>query len=212
MYLRCKVLSLIRFCQIGAEKILNQLTKSLYGAVTSGAVCLLALPIFASPAEPRDGAALIGQQICDYALSYHHGGKSPGAAMEFVVSIHLDFDETDPDYQSKVLQWWNAHSDQVICVEETAGYESPQHVLKRIFEMGAWDSFFREYLSQPGLESFDLNSIEMVDGRPETLLDYLDMIIAKEGIDEAYRIQVLALRNYRHTIGARTATELNADS
>ena len=60
------------------------------------------------------------------------------------------------------------------------------HLLKRVVEMNVIDSFFFDYfLRDPNMK---INAVEVVDGKKQTLLDFLDLIVSNQKLHDLYSI------------------------
>lgn len=152
---------------------------------------------------------ILANQLCDTMLLFKGMGKQPSIAFERGVLKFLDIDKKEnPNYRSEISKFWNQYNEYMICTNERVGYETPQHLLKRVVEMNTIDSFYFSYFLED--ENINVNAIEWKDGQPETVVDYLDSIIADPNSEYIYDLTaVKQLRSFLVSrIGAKKAVEV----
>ena len=153
---------------------------------------------------------VLANQLCDTMLLYKNMGKrSPHVAFERGVLYFLNINPKEtPNYRAEISKFWNQYSEHMICTNESVGFESPQHLLKRVVDMGSVTSFYFEYFLQD--ENINVNAIEWKDGQPETVVDYLDSILADPNSEYIYDLEtVKQLRSFLVSrIGAKKAVEV----
>ncbi|MEE2670129.1 MAG: hypothetical protein VYA54_00360 [Bdellovibrionota bacterium] len=152
---------------------------------------------------------VLGNQICDTMMLYKNFGKPTYVAFEKMVLKFLQIDpEENSNYRQEVSSFWNQYNKHMICTTPHKGYETPQHLLKRVVDMNDMTSFYFDYF----LEDKDIavNAVEWRDGHPETVVDYLDTIIEDPRSEELYDLAtVRQLRGFLvNTYGGKKATEL----
>jgi hypothetical protein len=111
-----------------------------------------------------------------------------GRDVEAIFLRYLKISEQTPNYQKHIVQFYNRYQNQFIC-KATIHY-GKKHLFKQIVDsMRGMTPLLLEYFFQEDREHvFDVNAYEMVNGKPETFLDYLYDI--KNGVNEfrAYSI------------------------
>lgn len=141
--------------------------------------------------------ATLANQLCDTILLYKNmGRRSVHVAFERGVLYFLNINPKEtPNYRAEISNFWNQYNEYMICTNESVGFESPQHLLKRVVDMGSVTSFYYEYFLQD--ESVNLNAIEWVEDEPETLIDYLDKSLADPQSKGIYDLEtVRQLRSF----------------
>ncbi|MEH6537831.1 MAG: hypothetical protein V7719_15625, partial [Psychroserpens sp.] len=138
-----------------------------------------------------------------------------GSNMEKMILNFIGVSKEDPNYKEKLTKFWNENSEKFICYEgpedET---RNPQHFMKRIVDLGMYNTVLYDFLlSDEDEYSIDVNAIEIYKGKEETLLDYLDSIIANP--EKAKEYNMPEIKDLRGVIiedyGAKTASELKKD-
>lgn len=153
---------------------------------------------------------LLADQICDAMIAYDMTGIGPvHEAFEMMILDHLNIDKNaTPNYRINIREFWNQHHEQMICQSEAPGYESPQHILKRVVDMGGTVNFYFGYFLAD--RQVNVNAIEMRNGQPETVVDYLDTILQDPqsqyvyDVDEVRRLRSILIE----LMGARRASEI----
>ena len=132
----------------------------------------------------------VANQICDVMMTFSTLGRAPQEGMEIVVSQYLGIDRDEPDFRDHLTEFWNRHQDEMICTTEHIGYDSPQHLLKRVVEMNRVTTFYFDYFLQD--RNIEVNAIEYTADGPETLIDFLDKIIDETpNADRLYNVDQL---------------------
>ena len=108
------------------------------------------------------------------------------------------WDRQTPNYQRKLSEFFNANSDKFIC-EHTDDYSyDRQHLFKRIVRMTMYKTLFLEgfFLRDENLYPIDVNFVgeNARNGEPETLLDFLDDILADPDSPGYNRAEIYGLR------------------
>lgn len=91
-------------------------------------------------------------------------------------------------YSSKealISDFFNQNNPKLMCGRETRGsWREREHILKRSISANMYH--FLEKVGSSREYSMDFNYYEIIDGEKETLLDYLDKILADEDLMEGY--------------------------
>ncbi len=152
---------------------------------------------------------VLANQICDTMMLYKNFGKPTYVAFEKMVLKFLQIDpEENSNYRQEVSSFWNQYNKHMICTTPHNGYETPQHLLKRVVDMNVTSSFYFEYFLQD--ESIAVNAIEWRGDQPETVVDYLDTILADPSSKELYDLETVKhLRTLLvNVIGGKRAKEI----
>jgi len=105
-------------------------------------------------------------------------------------SIIIAFSGLDPqseDINEKIAKVWNRYSDQMICPTINGVYPT-QHIYKRAIELKVEKGALVDYfLKDAGNFPINMNAVEnKPDGTQETVLDYLDRILANPNVQNKY--------------------------
>ncbi len=159
---------------------------------------------------------MLANKIClslDLTFGYDDGGEK----IEDIFLYHLGITRDTPNYKQQVLELWNMYANCFVCELESfkkPHLRYPTHFLKRVVDFGMMTEIFDEFLLEDSEEfPIDVNAVELVDGKGETLLDYLNKIIADPSKHIDYRLNVIKeLREYLiEDYGAKTAAELDKE-
>jgi hypothetical protein len=148
---------------------------------------LVVIPATASAQDnDKPDIPTLGNQICDAMMVYDTSGLKPAhEAFELVILDYLGIDKAErPDYREAIRKFWNTHHEQMVCTSIVRGYTSPQHLLKRVVEMRSSSSFYFDYFLQD--RRLNVNAVELRGGRKETLVDYLENILARPDAEDIY--------------------------
>ena len=122
---------------------------------------------------------------------------------------------TNKNYKQKFTELYNKYSDKFICTDKpTEKSRNPEHFLKRVVCLSMYESIFYDFLlSDPEEYPIDVNTVEIVNGKPETLIDYIDNIITNPEISKNYDVgQIKDLKSWLvEEYGAKKANELNLE-
>ena len=150
------------------------------------------------------------QDLCLSVLSARNAtGEDIPTLIKNEFAKHLSINVADPDYQTKITQFWNANQNDFICsgkIQER--YRESEHLLKRMINLNEDSNFFYRFLLKD--KQVDVNAIEYVDGEPETIIDFLDKIIPDPNKDRYYsKKELIKLRkNLIKHFGAKKAVYL----
>ena len=157
--------------------------------------------------------ATFANQLCDTMMLYKNFRKPTYFAFEKMVLKYLKMEtkqgaEKTVGISNEVAAFWQQYHPYFTCTTAHNGYTTPQHVLKRLVDMNDITGFYFDYFLQD--ESINLNAVEWVKGEPETLLDYLDKILADPHSKGLYDLEtVKQLRGFViKTYNGKRACEL----
>ncbi|SDS51188.1 hypothetical protein [Winogradskyella sediminis] len=136
-----------------------------------------------------------------------------GDGMEGLILNFLSITKEDPNYKEKLTKWWNENNHRFICHEEgtTEDTRNPQHFLKRIVDLGMHKTVLYNFLlSDPENYAIDVNTIEIYNGKEETILDYIDNALSEPSASSKYNVkEIKSLRGWLVMgYNAKTAEEL----
>ena len=170
---------------------------------------LLSIPFSLSADDSsKDEIQRIANDICSkMSLSQNTGALSADEVFRSVISNYLNQNSGELVEESKITEFWNKNISLMVCTEKTVRHKSPQHILKRVVELDAISKFYLNYFLR--YRTRDLNHIEYVDEKPETLLDYLDKILAMPNAYELDNfVEVRSLRKLLQYTNAKHARDL----
>ncbi|OAD39924.1 hypothetical protein [Polaribacter atrinae] len=154
------------------------------------------------------------KKLCLSGLAFRTSdSRQAGQDIEELILNFLGLTKEDPNYKEKLTKFWNENNHKFICHEEgtTKFTRTPQHFLKRIVDLGMHKSVLGDFLlSNPYKYPINVNTVEIYNGKEETLLDYLDAIISNPDNKEKYNIpEIKSLRRLLLMgYNAKTASEL----
>ena len=139
--------------------------KALAAGAAALALAWQPAPVRAHEADAASIPAL-AEQICNAMILYDSTGAGPvHEAFELIVLNHLGIDKgANPNYRLDMRDFWNAHHQEMICVSEAPDYVSPQHILKRVVEMGGTSNFYFGYFLAD--REVDVNAVEQTPDGP----------------------------------------------
>ena len=109
---------------------------------------------------------------------------------EKAILRHIGKAANDPNKEKHISKFFNDNNSKLICGDDTDEYiRENEHILKRSLALGEWD--FLGHAANSSKYELDWNFYEMVDGKKETILDYLDMIIGDEELASEYDVDEL---------------------
>ncbi|TDY13834.1 hypothetical protein A8975_0430 [Meridianimaribacter flavus] len=159
---------------------------------------------------------MLGNKIC-LSIDINFGYDDAGEKIENIFLAHLGITRKTPNYKQQILELWNTYSNCFVCKSKSVTKPElpyPTHFLKRVVDFNMEPQVFDQFLLEDPEEfPIDVNAVELVDDKSETLIDYLDKIIADPSRHKDYRLTVIKeLRTYLiEDYGAKTAAELEKE-
>lgn len=103
---------------------------------------------------------------------------------------YLGFPESTPNKEKIISKFFNENNSKLICNDDSDSYIRPnEHILKR--SLGRAEHDFLKYIANSSKYEIDWNFYEIVDGKKETMLDYIEKIINDPELAEDYNIPEL---------------------
>lgn len=126
---------------------------------------------------PQGHNRKFADELCVRVLSARNAtGEDIPTLIKNEFAKHLGINVTDPDYQTKVTQFWNANQNDFICSGKlSTQYRESEHLLKRMINLNEDSNFFYNFLLDD--MNVRVNAVENVDGKPETVIDFIDKIL-----------------------------------
>ena len=92
---------------------------------------------------------------------------------------YLEFKGSDKEFDTFFHNFLNTYKNQIICPEYkvTTRVYPPQHLFKRILAVGMNETF-EEYFFNLKEDAIDYNAYEIVNGKKETIMDWVENWIA----------------------------------
>ena len=147
---------------------------------------LLIIPFLGFAQEKDDTLA---DRVCGSGY-VRWAGPEPVTDFENSILSHLGVAVDSPDREKHISKFFNENNAKLICGEDTDEFIRPnEHILKRSIALSEYD--FLLHAANSSKYTLDWNFYEMVDGKKETILDYLDMIINDEELALEYNIPEL---------------------
>ena len=159
-----------------------------------------------------DGLKLLAARIClQLQASRTTGHSNTGTRIENYILSHLEISRKTEGFRSLVSGFWNENAQHLICDDKAQGYRSPILFMKRVVEMEMQKTVLYGFLlSDEEDYAVTVNHAEIYDGKPETILDFLDGILRDKArhvdydIDEIQELRQVLFEGY----GAKNARDL----
>jgi hypothetical protein len=153
-------------------------------------------------------------------------GKDIVKTMEDKMLTHLGLSRATPKYQDKLIAFYNANDNDFICrgrIDSTT--RTSEHIMKRALALSIHNKVFDGFFFNTDDIDVDFNAVEWVTkgedmhkvthtkwgtGEPETIVDYLDKILADPKESRKYVVtDIMRLRkDIVKYYGGKTAKEL----
>jgi len=153
--------------------------------------------------------------ICAEATSLSRGDSisKAGEIIEAMFIKMFGIDKNDPNYKQLVAAVYNKYAACLICRDKpNFRTRNPEQFLKRVVSLGMYESILYDFFLYDEDEyPIDVNTIEILpNGEKETLLDYINKILADPEVDKKYDVkEILDLRTWIiEYYGAKKASEL----
>ena len=150
--------------------------------------------------------ALAGN-ICGASYLAWQGGTPVDSFESTILKvINVSFD--DPLRAKKISDFFNNNHAKLICgCDSNSRHRSREHVFKRAIAIQSYE--YINHLARSDDYSINMNFYEIVDGKKETLLDYVDMILNDPKKREMYNLNALnILRENLVDLGVVNGSEL----
>ena len=149
----------------------------------------------------------LGGKLCSIGYA-QWSGSEPVTGFERAILRHLGKPTNDPDKEKHISKFFNENNSKLICNDSADVYiRENEHILKRSLALGEYN--FLNHAANNSKYDLDWNFYEMVDGKKETILDYLDMIIGDEELASEYDVDELkSLITSLEEDGAKRGSEL----
>ncbi len=130
----------------------------------------------------------LGWKFCHL---YTNSRDIPGDARKAIKDYMLKNNEGEPTLEN-MINFMNRNKDQLRCGD--------RNYIKKAVATSSMEAMIYKFLSGE-LDNddiyIDFNAVDIIDGKPETVLDYLDKVIAGEGNHSSvYVVEVKKLRNF----------------
>lgn len=134
------------------------------------------------------------QFLCNTATTLSRGDSisKAGEIIEERFLKKFGIDKNHPNYKQLVAAVYNKYAACLICKDKpTPHTRNPEQFLKRVISLGMYESILYDFLLYDEEEyPIDVNTIEILpNGEKETLLDYVDKILADPKVSEKYDVK-----------------------
>ena len=124
-------------------------------------------------------------------------GATPVASFERTILNKINVSYNDPLRAKKISDFINNNHDKLICSDDSLQkHRKREHIFKRAIALQSY--FYFHHLAKSDDYSINMNFYEIVDGKKETLLDYVDMILNDPEKRKMYNLN--SLNNLRDTL------------
>jgi hypothetical protein len=150
----------------------------------------------------------LSNMICDMMSIYASLGKPMHHALIGLIRRELGLDSDDPNLNDSVTLFWNENFDDLICTGFHKDHEYPQHMLKRVISLRVFHTFFAEFFFKN--RNLTVNNQQIRDGSNETILDFIDRVLADPRSEKTYNVYMLreVRKMLLFTYDAKTAAQL----
>jgi hypothetical protein len=138
----------------------------------------------------------LASKICGASyLSW--GSSNPVISLEMTILDEIGVEIDDPLRSQKISEFFNKNHDRLICGDDSLQkFRKREHFFKRAIAIQAYDYF--DHLAESDDYSINMNAYEIIDGKKETLIDYVDKILNDPAKRALYNID--GLKNLRITL------------
>jgi hypothetical protein len=138
----------------------------------------------------------LADNICGASYSAWQTG-TPVDSFESTILNEINVSYDDPLRAKKISDFINNNHDKLICSDDSLQkHRKREHVFKRAIALQSY--YYFHHLAKSDDYSINMNFYEIVDGKKETLLDYVDMILNDPEKREMYNLN--SLNNLRDTL------------
>jgi hypothetical protein len=162
-----------------------------------------------SELEKKELRVLANQIATKFTIAKEVNNKNLVIQVNELIENYLDLNHSENN-KKEILIFWNTKSQYLICDTGTKKSRESENILKRAIYLKLYPEMFFSYLMSFKDPTIDFNAIEVVDGKNETILDYIDNIMEEQDVELNYNAsQVRKLRKILATqFGAKKASEL----
>jgi hypothetical protein len=113
-----------------------------------------------------------------------------GKSIEKILLSYLDKSRSSKNYKKEIATFWNKYHESFICKQNT--HYGNKHLFKVVVDMQMQTPVLLDYfLHEDNKYKINVNAYEIVEGKPETVLDYLDNIVTGNGGGLEYDIPAI---------------------
>jgi hypothetical protein len=136
------------------------------------------------------------------------GSPSPVKSLEKTILNEIGVSVDDPLRSQKISEFFNKNHEKLICDDGSLQqFRQREHFFKRAIAIQAYDYFY--HLAESDDYSINMNAYEIIDGKKETLIDYVDKILNDPAKRALYNIAGLKdLRIILEELGVVKGSEL----
>jgi hypothetical protein len=120
------------------------------------------------------------------------GGGEPVDFLEAAILDEIGVSLNDPNRSKLISDFFNSNHNKLICNKKSSQkFRDNEHLFKRAIATEKYDYIY--HLAGNDEYSVNLNAYEIVEGKKETLLDYVDMILDDPEKRKGFNIDELKL-------------------
>lgn len=113
--------------------------------------------------------------------------KQVGFAIESTILKHLKLTRQSKNFEKSIASFWNKNHNDFICKANL--HYGKKHLFKVVVDMQMYTPVLLDYfLKEDQKYKIDVNAYEMINGEPETTLDYLYAIKSGKNSSRAYNM------------------------
>lgn len=148
----------------------------------------------------------IANKLCFIYSTANMSKKEPVNEIKKFILKYEGLPEDTQDWEKIVINFLNKYGDKLICPKTTSiSLYEKEHFYK--MAVSSWKLDIFEDLLLDDEYPVELNMIQMRDGKPETLLDFIEKVIEK-GVSSELKGELNILKRDLRELGAKYAREL----
>ncbi len=126
-------------------------------------------------------------KLCTSMVGANAEGKNIVKTMEGQMLAYIGITRNPLNYKDKIITFYNANHHDFICKGKvTDKTRETEHLMKRAIALSIHNKVLYDFLlNHPNT---DVNAVEYLNGKPETVVDYLDTILADPNVNRKYVI------------------------
>lgn len=129
------------------------------------------------------------QRLCSRIETANVDGENIVKNIEDQMLAFTGLTRKIPNYRDRLVEFYNKNHHDFICKGKVTGTtRESEHLMKRALALKIQGYIFDDFFFDTEDVDVNVNAIEYVDGKPETVLDYLDKILLSPNASRRYVI------------------------
>lgn len=124
----------------------------------------------------------LSNKICTELIKAQNStGENSAIVIQREILNHLNITKKKSNYKKEVTKFWNDNLNQMVCTTPSVNNTSPQHLMKRVIEMGLNKEVYFNFIFELA-DNINVNAVE----NGETVIDYIDSILSNPDNETKY--------------------------